>query len=130
MTNSATPGYSDNEQVNQLVGELMGRIGDKWTMLVLEALDENGESRFGALARLVPGISQKMLTRTLRLMERDGLVTRTVHPVVPPHVDYRLTPLGESLGEALCGLWIWAEAHVGAVEAARAHYETRGDTRA
>ena len=85
-------------RVEALVTELIGRVADKWTMLVLEELEDHGTCRFTELARLVPGISQKMLTQTLRAMERDGLVTRTVHPVVPPKVEYCLTALGHSLG--------------------------------
>ena len=71
-------------RVETLVNDLIGRVADKWTMLVLEVLAEKGELRFTRLSELVVGISQKMLTQTLRLMERDGLITRTVHPVVPP----------------------------------------------
>jgi DNA-binding HxlR family transcriptional regulator len=120
------PALADiDPRINTLVNELIGRIADKWTMLVLEELAERGEMRFTALARAVPGISQKMLTQTLRQMERDGLVTRTVHPVVPPRVDYRLTDLGLSLGCAFCGVWEWAEAHAARVEAARAAFDAR-----
>src|SRR3954468_17834330 len=86
-------------RVEALVNELIGRVADKWTMLILEALTEKGEMRFTRVGECVGGISQKMLTQTLRQMERDGLVTRTVHPVIPPHVDYKLTDLGASLGE-------------------------------
>ncbi len=68
---------------------------------------------------LVGGVSQKMLTKTVRQMERDGLVTRTVHPVIPPRVEYELTALGRSLGEAFCGVWIWAEVHGEEIERAR-----------
>lgn len=125
MENPGVTHYSENPKVDALVNELIGRIADKWTLLVLESLEENGEQRFSALARTVPGISQKMLTQTLRAMERDGLVTRTVHPVIPPRVDYALTALGESLGEAFCGVWLWAEANLGAVEAARTTFDTR-----
>ena len=71
------------------------------------------------------GISQKMLTKTLRQLERDGLVTRRVHPVIPPRVDYKLTRLGESLGEAVCGIWVWAEKHGRDVERARRAYDGR-----
>src|SRR5258706_5707436 len=78
-------------RVEALVNELIGRVADKWTMLILEALTEKGEMRFTRVGECVGGISQKMLTQTLRQMERDGLVTRTVHPVIPPHVDYKLT---------------------------------------
>ena len=115
----------DDPRVEALVNELIGRVADKWTMLILEVLDENGELRFTRIGELVPGISQKMLTQTLRQMERDGLVIRTVHPVVPPKVEYRLTPLGESLGEAFCGVWIWAEKNLSEIEAARTAFDER-----
>jgi DNA-binding HxlR family transcriptional regulator len=94
-------------------------------MLILEALADAGELRFTQVGRHVPGISQKMLTQTLRQMEREGLVTRTVHPVVPPRVDYALTGLGHSLGEAFCGVWTWAEDHLSEVEQARAAFDRR-----
>src|SRR5580765_2538370 len=122
MTIPPVTSYSDNPKVDELVNELIGRVADKWTLLIIEALEEHGETRFGVLGRLIPRISQKMLTQTLRQMERDGLVHRTVHPVIPPHVDYRLTPLGFSLAEAFCGVWQWAEANLDAVEAARASF--------
>ena len=112
-------------QVATLVNELIGRVADKWTMLVLEALEEHGEQRFTRLGRLVPGISQKMLTQTLRHMERDGLVVRTIHAVVPPRVEYRLTDLGRGLSEAFCGVWIWAEANLASVDAARTTFDRR-----
>jgi DNA-binding HxlR family transcriptional regulator len=112
-------------RVEALVNELIGRVADKWTMLLLEALEEHGTCRFTRLAQLVPGISQKMLTQTLRAMERDGLVHRKVHPVVPPKVEYSLTELGQSLGEAFCGVWLWAEANLDRVEAARTAFDTR-----
>ncbi len=117
--------HAADPRVDALVNELIGGVADKWTMLLLETLDERGELRFTQLAKLIPGISQKMLTQTLRRMERDGMVTRTVHAVVPPRVDYRLTPLGESLGEAFCGVWLWAEANLEAVAMARAKFDTR-----
>ena len=81
-------------RIERLVNDLIGRIADKWTMLILELLAQQGEMRFTQIGRAVEGISQKMLTQTLRQMERDGLVQRTVHPVVPPKVEYRLTDLG------------------------------------
>ncbi len=111
--------------VAALVRQVIERVADQWTMLVLEVLEEHGTVRFTRLGELVGGISQKMLTKTVRQMERDGLLTRTVHPVIPPHVDYRLTPLGRSLGEAFCGVWIWAERHRGEIEAARRKFEAR-----
>ena len=112
-------------RVEALVTELIGRVADNWTMLILEVLTERGELRFTRLSELVPGISYKMLTQTLRLMEREGLVTRTVHPVVPPKVEYKLTELGLSLGAAFCGVWMWAEKHLEAVERARTAFDQR-----
>ena len=112
-------------RVETLVTELIGRVADKWTMLALDLLAERGEMRFTQIGKAIPGISQKMLTQTLRQMERDGLLVRTVHPVVPPRVEYRLTPLGLGLGEAFCGVWLWAEANLDAVEAAREGFDAR-----
>lgn len=117
---------ASDPRVEALVNELIGRVADKWTMLLLEVLEDHGVCRFTRLAQLVPGISQKMLTQTLRAMERDGLVHRTVHPVIPPKVEYGLTGLGQSLGEAFCGVWLWAEAHLEAVEGARTEFDGRG----
>jgi DNA-binding HxlR family transcriptional regulator len=123
--NPHAPSEPLDPRVEALVNELIGRVADKWTMLILEALEDHGECRFTRLAGLVPGISQKMLTQTLRAMERDGLVHRTVHPVIPPKVEYRLTGLGQSLGEAFCGVWLWAEANLDRVEGARADFDAR-----
>ena len=111
------------DRVEALVNELISRVADKWTMLVIEVLTEEGELRFTRLRERVPGVSYKMLTQTLRSMEREGLVTRTVHPVIPPKVEYRLTTLGLSLSAAFCGVWMWAEKHVGEVEQARAAFD-------
>ena len=123
---SHDPHVPVDPRVETLVNELIGRVADKWTLLVLEELEDHGTCRFTELARLVPGISQKMLTQTLRAMERDGLVHRQVFAVVPPKVEYRLTDLGRSLGEAFCGVWHWAEAHLCEVEGARAAFDARG----
>jgi len=112
-------------RVEALVNDVIGRVADKWTMLILEVLAEHGELRFTQIGRLVGGVSQKMLTQTLRLMERDGLVVRTVHPVIPPRVEYRLTDLGVTLAEAFCGVWTWAEANIERIEAARAAFDAR-----
>ena len=112
-------------RVEALVTEVIGRVADKWTMLILDVLAEQGELRFTQVGREVPGISQKMLTQTLRQMERDGLVVRTVHPVIPPRVDYRLTDLGLTLGEAFCGVWIWAKDNLDRIEKARADFDAR-----
>ena len=94
-------------------------------MLTLEVLVERGELRFTRLAEFVGGVSQKMLTQTLRQMERDGLVKRTVHPVIPPRVEYKLTSLGLSLGAAFCGVWVWAEQNLERVEAARRKFAAK-----
>jgi DNA-binding HxlR family transcriptional regulator len=112
-------------RVEALVTELIGRVADKWTMLILEVLTEQGELRFTRLSEMVPGISYKMLTQTLRSMEREGLVARTVHPVIPPKVEYKLTELGLSLGAAFCGVWMWAERHLEQVEQARTAFDQR-----
>jgi DNA-binding HxlR family transcriptional regulator len=113
-------------KVEALVREIIARVADKWTMLVLEVLEEQGVVRFTRLGELVGGVSQKMLTKTVRQMERDGLVTRTVHPVIPPKVEYELTELGHSLGAAFCGVWIWAEEHRAEIERAREAFEKLG----
>src|SRR5690606_26677841 len=110
-------------RVDELVNDVIGQVADKWTMLILEVLADHGELRFTQVGRQVPGISQKMLTQTLRQMERDGLVQRTVHPVIPPRVEYKLTDLGYSLGEAFCGVWTWAEDNLARIEAARARFD-------
>ena len=112
-------------RVEALVNEVIGRVADKWTMLILEVLAEHGETRFTRVGDLVGGISQKMLTQTLRQMERDGLVVRTVHPVIPPKVEYRLTDMGHSLSEAFCGVWLWAETHLDRIETARQAFDDR-----
>jgi Predicted transcriptional regulators len=111
--------------IEDLVRGIIGQVADKWTMLILETLEEHGTLRFTEVGRHVGGISQKMLTKTLRDMERDGLVSRTVHPVIPPHVDYSLTELGRSLGEAFCGVWVWAEKHHATIDKARAAFKAR-----
>ena len=105
--------------VKVMVHDLIAKVADRWTMLILESLEEHGRVRFTQLSELIGRVSQKMLTKTLRQMESDGLVKRTVHPVIPPHVEYELTDLGLSLSEAFCPLWIWVEAHYEEVEAAR-----------
>ena len=112
-------------RVEALVDDLIDRVADKWTMLVLEALAANGVMRFTRVGEAVGGISQKMLTQTLRQMERDGLVTRTVHARVPPHVDYELTAIGANLGEAFCGVWRWAGRNLEAIEKARRAFDQR-----
>lgn len=122
---AVSEGETPDPRIEALVTDLIGRVADKWTMMLLDLLEERGEMRFTQIARAVPGISQKMLTQTLRRMERDGMVCRTVHAVVPPRVDYRLTGLGQSLGEAFCGVWLWAERNLDHVEQARRAFDER-----
>jgi DNA-binding HxlR family transcriptional regulator len=112
-------------RVDALVNDLIGRVADKWTMLILEVLAEHGTLRFTRIGKLVGGISQKMLTQTLRQMERDGLVTRKVFPVIPPKVEYGLTELGLTLGQAFCGVWIWAAENLSKIEEARRAFDER-----
>src|SRR5207248_7593256 len=100
--------------------EVLDRIADKWTALIILALSEAGTMRYGELQRRIGGISQKMLTQTLRSLEDDGLVERVVYPVVPPMVEYSLTPLGRTLTEPLEAICHWAEKHLPELEAARA----------
>ena len=119
------PPKQTSPEIEALVQEIIGRVADKWTMLVLEALEEHDTLRFSRLGELVGGISQKMLTKTVRQMESDGLITRTVYPVIPPRVEYQLTELGRSLGEAFCGVWIWAEKYHDRIQKARAAFRDR-----
>jgi DNA-binding HxlR family transcriptional regulator len=104
--------------------EILDRVGDKWSLLVISLLGERTK-RFTELKREIDGISQRMLTVTLRGLERDGIVTRTVYPVVPPRVEYSLTPMGATLMDAASTLVAWAEGHLGEIDAARADYDTR-----
>src|SRR6476469_2762392 len=98
---------------------VLSRIADKWTALIIHVL-ATGTRRYAALQREIGGISQKMVTQTLRSLERDGLVARKVHPVVPPKVEYALTPLGRTLIEPLNAICHWAEKHLPQLEANRA----------
>jgi len=116
-------------RISALVNELIGRVADKWTMLILEVLTEHGTLRFTRIGKLVGDISQKMLTQTLRQMERDGLVSRKVFPVIPPKVEYRLTELGLTLSEAFCGVWIWAAENLEKVEEARRTFDEKASER-
>jgi DNA-binding HxlR family transcriptional regulator len=103
--------------------QIVGRIGDKWTLLVLYALAATPTLRYTQLRAEVEGVSQKMLTQTLRALERDGLVDRHVHATVPPRVDYSLTPLGTSLAKAITTIRTWAYDHVEEIESARDRYD-------
>ena len=109
----------------QAISEVLSRVGDKWTVLVVETLG-GGPKRFNELRRALGTISQRMLTLTLRALERDGLVTRTVFPTIPPRVDYELTRLGRSLLEPVNGLSSWARANRVAMETARRKFDGAG----
>ncbi|MGN3975339.1 winged helix-turn-helix transcriptional regulator [Tsuneonella sp. SYSU-LHT278] len=104
------------------VSEMLGRVGDKWTVLIVKTLVAR-PCRFNELKRAVGGISQQMLTRTLRTLERDGMVERTVHPTVPPSVEYALTDLGRSLSVPVLALTEWTFAHLPQIHAHRAAYD-------
>ncbi|MDQ3738027.1 MAG: helix-turn-helix transcriptional regulator [Actinomycetota bacterium] len=108
------------------VRQILDRIADKWSLLVV-ALLEGRTLRFTELRRTIDGISQRMLTVTLRHLERDGLVERLVYPVVPPRVEYRLTPLGSSLHDTIQGLVEWTERHQSRIAAARQTYDARAE---
>ena len=107
------------------VREVLARIGDKWSVQIVMFLGD-GPKRFMEIQRLIEGISKRMLALTLRGLERDGLITRTVFPTVPPRVDYQLTELGRSLREPVQALGLWALDNIGAIEAARRQFD-RGE---
>jgi DNA-binding HxlR family transcriptional regulator len=107
------------------VSEVLSRVGDKWTVLVVSTLGD-GPKRFNELRRALGSISQRMLTLTLRALERDGLVTRTAFPTIPPRVDYELTKLGRSLLEPVSGLGLWARRNRAAIEDARRRFDHAG----
>lgn len=107
------------------IGELLSRLGDRWSTLVIFRLG-NGKTRFNALKREL-GISQRMLSLTLRELERDGLVLRTYHPTIPPAVEYELTPLGHSLRGPVSGIADWLVEHGSEVDAARAAFDAQTD---
>ena len=102
-------------------------IADKWSVIIIYALSQQEQRRYSELQRKIGGISQKMLTQTLRKLEREGLVERHVYPVVPPKVEYSLTPVGQTLTELLKSFCQWAEAHGDEIEAARVRYDERSD---
>jgi DNA-binding HxlR family transcriptional regulator len=115
-------------RVEKLVEDLIGCVADRWTMLILETLVGSGTLRFTQLSKLIGGISQKMLTQTVRRMERDGLLVRKVYPVVPPKVEYKLTDLGLTLSAAFCGVWVWATENLSKVEEARTRFDKKART--
>ena len=110
------------------VRQILDRVADKWSLLVVALLEEEHKLRFSELRREIDGISQRMLTVTLRQLERDGLVKRTVHPVVPPKVEYELTELGCTLHETIQALVTWTEQHQNEIAAALAAYDARQDS--
>lgn len=106
------------------ISEILSRIGDKWTVLIVMALYEQ-PLRFNEIKRTLNGISQQMLTRSLRNLERDGMVRRTVYPTVPPQVEYKLTDLGRSLSAPVRGLGIWARGHLAEIQSNRSAFDKR-----
>ena len=108
------------------VSSVLARVGDKWSVLIIVLLG-NGAKRFNEIKRMVGGISQRMLTLTLRGLERDGLVKRTQFPTIPPRVEYELTPLGRSLWKAVEPLGAWARSHVKHIAQARAAFDEKAD---
>ena len=105
--------------------QVIARIANKWTMLVITALEGEEVLRFSELRRRIEGVSQKMLTQTLRTLERDGLVTRTVYPTVPATVEYRLTPLGRGLTDAVDAIRDWAYGNMSEIDRAREEFDAR-----
>ena len=112
--------------VCRTISTLLSRIGDKWTVLVVQTLGE-GPRRFNQLRREIPSVSQRMLTLTLRNLERDGLVNRTVTPTIPPRVDYELTGLGQSLLKPITALAQWALDNVDTIHGAQARFDAAHD---
>lgn len=119
-----SPGNKHDPDTCHALNDLLARVGDKWTVLVVGTLC-SGPMRFNEIRRAVDGISQRMLTLTLRGLERDGLVTRTVFPTIPPRVDYELTELGRTLKEPLNTLADWARSNREAVAEAREKFDRR-----
>lgn len=122
MRMPAPPSEPGTNPVCRNVKEILSRMGDKWTILTITTLAEQPR-RFNELKRLIGGISQQMLTRTLKALERDGMVTRKVHPTIPPQVEYGLTDLGRSLALPLMQLATWVLDHLSEIEAHRAQYD-------
>ncbi len=124
---SVIPGNLHVAEDCRAVSEVLARVGDKWTVLVVSSLGD-GPKRFNELRRALGSISQRMLTLTLRQLERDGLITRTVFPTIPPRVDYELTKLGRSLLEPVSGLGLWARQNRAAIQEARDRFDKTANT--
>lgn len=124
VTNTSDTARDHDHARCRALGAVLDRIADKWTIMAVGALS-NGPMRFNAMVRLIGGVSQRMLTLTLRNLEKDGLVTRTVFPTIPPRVDYELTPLGRTLIDPLNVLSEWAQTHLPEMEDARRAYAER-----
>jgi DNA-binding HxlR family transcriptional regulator len=123
---TATPPHPLHEDCRK-VSRILARVGEKWSMLVVMLL-RYGPRRFNDIKRNTGGISQQMLTRTLRALERDGMVTRTIFPTSPPQVEYRLTELGRSMSEPVLAFGQWVREHLAEVEEARRRFDERGGT--
>ena len=119
------PPELEHTPANCRAREMLIRVADKWSMYVIYTLADEGPLRFNELRRRVDGVSQRMLTVTLRGLERDGLISRTMYPEVPPRVEYALTPLGATLREIVRALIDWTGAHLAEVDAARARYDSQ-----
>ena len=119
----------DTSQVSNCsaMSDVLNRIGDKWSVMVVGMLGRSGTLRFNELKRMINGVSQRMLTLTLRNLERDGLVTRTIYPEVPPRVEYSLTELGKTLQGPISALWDWSAENHHAIVEAREVYDLRQD---
>lgn len=122
-----SPGNNDTDSNCTAMSDILNRIGDKWSVMVVATL-RDGPVRFNEIRRTIGGISQRMLTRTVRNLERDGLITRTIYPEIPPRVEYELTELGHTLLPAIGALWDWSAGHYGDIISARAEYDEREDT--
>lgn len=125
MTSPASSKQKIEHSTCMAMTDILNRIGDKWTVMVVGMLARSGTLRFNELKRQVNGVSQRMLTLTLRNLERDGLVTRTIYPEIPPRVEYGLTELGRSLKGPINALWDWSVENGASVIEARSIYDAR-----
>ncbi len=112
-----------NKDNDQLKTDILNHVGNKWSLFVIQALGVKGKMRFSFLQKHIKGISQKMLTKCLRELERDGLISRTIYPEVPPRVEYQLTPLGRGLLVEVTPLWFWIAKSIDEFKEARTNFE-------